>query len=83
MAKNRLVELMETVEDNLNLSSSEKLERVKEAKGGTWYDGWKPYCMMCSYGGRMDEMPYGYKCPKCGNMIGFSLTRLKESPLNR
>lgn len=36
---------METLQDNLSLSEEEKLRRVKEAKGGTWYDGWRPYCM--------------------------------------
>lgn len=38
---------METIEENRNLSEDEKLHRLKIAKGGTWYDGWKPYCMMC------------------------------------
>ena len=64
------------------LSSEQKLETLKLAKGGTWYDGWKPYCLMCSYGGRMDERKFGFQCPKCKNMIGWDLTRLKESPLN-
>jgi len=73
---------VETVQDNIALSSEEKLLRLKEAKGGTWYDGWKPYCVMCSYNCRMDPMPCGFKCPSCGNMIGFNLTRLQESPLN-
>lgn len=75
--------MMETVKDNINLSEEEKLRRLKEAKDGIWYDGWKPYCMMCSYNGRMDSMQYGFKCPSCGNMIGFNLTRLRESPLNK
>lgn len=56
--------------------------RLKEAKGGTWYDGWRPYCMMCNRSDRMVSEPYGFKCPQCGNMIGFNLKRLKESPLN-
>lgn len=33
--------------------------------------------------GRMISTDYGFKCPSCGNMIGFNLTRLKESPLNK
>lgn len=74
---------METVQDNISLSEEEKLERLKTAKGGNWYEGWKPYCMMCSYNGRMNEQPYGFRCPNCGNMIGFNLTRLQESPLNK
>lgn len=74
---------METVQENINLSDEEKLKRLKEAKGGTWYDGWQPYCCMCHYNGRMTPMSYGFCCPCCGNMIGFNLTRLKESPLNR
>lgn len=63
---NKLV--METIQDNVTLSEEEKLRRVKEAKGGTWYEDWKPYCMTCSYN---------------GHMIGFNLTRLQESPLNK
>lgn len=73
---------METMQDNLSLSEEEKLRRVKEAKGGTWDDGWRPYCLMCDFGGRMDQYPYGFRCPKCGNLIGWNLTRLQESPLN-
>jgi len=34
---------METMQDNLSLSEEEKLRRVKEAKGGTWYDGWRAF----------------------------------------
>ena len=74
---------MESVQENINLSDEEKLKRLKEANGGTWYDGWKPYCCTCSYNGRMISTDYGFKCPSCGNMIGFNLTRLKESPLNK
>ena len=44
--------------------------------------GWRPYCMMCNRSDRMVSEPYGFKCPQCGNMIGFNLKRLKESPLN-
>lgn len=47
-----------------------------------WKDGWRPYCMMCNRSDRMVSEPYGFKCPQCGNMIGFNLKRLKESPLN-
>lgn len=43
---------------------------------------WRPYCMMCNRSDRMVSEPYGFKCPQCGNMIGFNLKRLKESPLN-
>lgn len=74
---------METIQENLNLSKEEKLSRLKAAKDGTWYDGWKPYCMSCSFSGRMIQTDYGFKCPSCCNMIGFNLTRLKESPLNK
>lgn len=75
--------VMETMQDNLSLSEEEKLRRVKEAKGGTWYDGWRPYCTMCDFGGRVRQYPYGFRCPKCGNITGWNLTRLQESPLNR
>lgn len=82
-ASEKLYNQMETVQENINLSDEEKLKRLKKAKGGTWYDGWQPYCCMCHYNGRMTPMSYGFCCPCCGNMIGFNLTRLKESPLNR
>jgi hypothetical protein len=73
---------METIKENEILSNDEKLKRIKEAKGGTWYDGWKPYCLVCSTMSRMVEQTYGFKCNHCGNVIGFNLTRLMESPLN-
>lgn len=73
---------METVQENLNLSPEEKIARLKTAKLGTWYNNWKPYCMSCSFNGRMNSTDYGFCCPSCGNMIGFNLTRLQESPLN-
>ncbi len=73
---------MKTVAEMEALSPEEQLSTLKLAKGGTWYDGWRPYCIMCSYSGRIQQMPYGFKCPTCRNMIGWDLTRLQESPLN-
>lgn len=76
---------METVKENIELSADEKLRRLKLAKGGTWYDSWKPYCVIshCKSGlQRMISTEYGFKCKCCGNMVGFNLTRLQESPLN-
>jgi len=59
---------------------------LREAKPGTWYDGWRPYCgqeqTYCSMP-RMVQEPYGFRCPECGNMIAWDLTRIAESPLNR
>ena len=75
---------METELENINLSEEEKLKRVKVAKGGSWYsDAWTPYCLTCSKMPRMNKRNYGFECPYCNNMIGWNLTRLKESPLNR
>ena len=76
---------LETVKENEELSAEEKMRRLKAAKAGTWYknENWKPYCGTCSYSERMISMPYGFKCPECGNMIGWNLTRLQESPLNK
>lgn len=73
---------MKTIKENVSLSEEEKMKRLEEAKGSKLYKGWKPYCMICDYRERMESMPYGFKCPKCGNIIGFDLERLKESPLN-
>lgn len=81
------------MQDNIKHISSEesaalpegiKLKTLKEAKPGTWYDGWTPYCtqQFCRTNPRMINKPYGFKCPDCGNMIGFNLLRLTDSPLN-
>ena len=52
-----------TVETSSALPEEEKLRMLKEAKPGTWYDGWVPYCgappaNKCSMP-RMTKMPYG------------------------
>ena len=73
---------MLSVQDNISLSNEEKLSRLKEAKSGSWYYNWQPYCMTCNTMSRMSKQEYGFKCLCCGNMIGWDLTRLKESPLN-
>lgn len=76
------VSKLETIEENRKLSETEKLNRLKKVKGGTWYDGWRPYCLNCSSSDRMQQTDFGFRCPCCGNLIGFNLTRLQESPLN-
>ena len=76
---------MQTKQYNTNLSEEEKLSLLKEAKGGTWYDGWRPYCCVPHCNSRLNRMlqeSYGFKCQSCGNLIGWNLERLKESPLN-
>lgn len=78
---------MQTCEDMQKLSEEEKLEMTKNAKGGTWDPAWRPYCLQkqvpCPSGLlRMDRMNFGFRCRRCGNIIGFDLKRLKESPLN-
>ena len=74
---------METVAENEAITDEEKLERLKKAKLGCWYDEWQPYCLMCATMARMTKMPYGFQCGTCQNMIGWNLTRLAESPLNK
>lgn len=77
---------MKTIADNHKLTPQEALEQTKKAKGGDWYEGWLPFCVQeqvpCNSMSRMRPMSYGFKCDTCGNMIGYDLTRLKESPLN-
>jgi predicted RNA-binding Zn-ribbon protein involved in translation (DUF1610 family) len=73
---------METIRENEELNEKEKYQRLKKAKGSTWYDGWKPYCLNCSSILRMEQKSYGFQCSKCDNIIGWNLKRLKESPLN-
>ena len=73
---------MKTIEENETLGPQERLEILMDAKGGTWYNGWKPFCLNCSCSQRMEQTSFGFKCPKCKNLIGWDLTRLQESPLN-
>jgi hypothetical protein len=58
------------------------LETLKQAKGFTLYEGWKPFCMACPTFDRMSQQPYGFQCSSCQNMIGWDLCRLDDSPLN-
>ena len=58
--------LMETLKQNIDLPEKEKLRRLKEAKGGTWYDGWRPCCMMCNRSDRMVSEPYGFSVHSVG-----------------
>ncbi|MDO9185338.1 MAG: hypothetical protein Q7W13_04935 [Bacteroidia bacterium] len=73
---------MKTIKDNELLTESEKLKTIKLAKGGTWYNDWKPYCLNCSCNLRMQQKPYGFICSSCKDIIGWDLTRLQESPIN-
>ena len=38
------------------------LKMLKDAKSGTWYDGWQPYCGMCNTMARMRRHDYGFQC---------------------
>jgi hypothetical protein len=73
-----------TSQQSAVLPEEEKLRVLKESKGSQWYDGWRPYCLVphCRSYERMDQHTYGFKCHACGNMIGFDLVRLDDSPLN-
>lgn len=79
---------MMTIAENEAIPLDERLAILKEAKGGTWYDGWKPYCVQmttpcASRLERMEQTSYGFRCHTCGNMIGWNLERIVESPLNK
>lgn len=74
---------MRSVEYYRQLSKEEQHEMLKKAKGGSWYDGWKPYCGTCSTMARMIPQDYGFSCSFCRNMIGYDLYRVIESPLNK
>lgn len=71
-----------TVAYQSSLNDEEKLNLLKESKTGKWYDGWKPYCLTCSTLDRMAPRQYGFECQSCGDIVGFNLMRLEESPLN-
>jgi len=72
-----------TVAESSALPPETKDAMLRQAKMGTWYDGWEPYCLTCDTMRRMDRKAYGFRCGSCGNMIAWDLTRLAESPLNR
>lgn len=74
---------MISIEESAALPDDVKLTMLKKAKIGTWKEGWRPYCLCCSTNLRMNETNYGFCCLSCGNMIGWDLQRLLESPLNQ
>lgn len=78
-----LQDMLMSSTESAGLAEDMKLALLKTAKLGTWYDDWRPYCMMCSTMSRMTKHPYGFRCKSCGNMIGWNLMRLSDSPLNR
>ncbi|PCJ55976.1 MAG: hypothetical protein COA79_20415 [Planctomycetota bacterium] len=74
-----------TVEYNETLTVKERLSAMRKSRGGAWCSGhWKPRCMTSTDAKcttpRMDHRSYGFECPDRGNMIGFNLQRLEESP---
>ena len=71
-----------TIAHQSSLSKEQKSNILRQAKGGSWYDGWQPYCLACRTMTRLSDRPYGFQCTCCKNMIGFNLVRLAESPLN-
>ena len=77
---------MKTVAEMRAVPESERLAIIKEAKGGSWYDdNYTPYCVhyVCKCTSpRSIKTDYGFVCPDCGNMSGWDMKRLKESPLN-
>ena len=78
---------MKTIAESEAILPDEQLRMMKIAKGGTWYsDDYLPYCVhftkQCS-SPRMVKTKYGFRCPDCGDMIGWDFKRLVESPLNK
>lgn len=78
---------LKTCDDMRALSKETQDEMTKAACSGTWHPAWRPYCLQvqvpCDAGLlRMDRTDYGFRCRRCGNIIGFDLKRLRESPLN-
>lgn len=81
-----LFDQMNTVAEMEAVPLEKRLEMSKAAHSGTWYsDDYTPYCgqeiKKCSMP-RTVKTSYGFRCPECGNMIGWDFKRLKESPLN-
>lgn len=71
-----------TSEQSAQLPIETRSAMLKMAKGGTWYEGWRPYCTQCNTMARMTEHPYGFSCVFCKNKIGWNLVRLIDSPLS-
>jgi hypothetical protein len=59
--------------------TEEQKEIVKLAKGGSWYDEWKPYCLICTTNERMIEMSDGFMCTHCRARTNWDLTRHPQS----
>lgn len=72
-----------TSKESAAINEDVKLSMLKDAKMGSWYDNWKPYCCTCNTMHRMIQHDYGFKCTECDNMIGWDLCRLIDSPLNK
>lgn len=69
------------------MTDEQKQDILKVAKGGLWYEGWRPYCTQTvtpcdSRLTRMSLTSFGFRCNHCGNEVGFDLIRVNESPLN-
>lgn len=78
---------MDSIEDMRKLAPEVALQMLKQAKGPEWTLNWRPHCKQtqipCTSGlHRMDKTDYGFRCRFCGNVIGFHLERLSDSPLN-
>jgi predicted RNA-binding Zn-ribbon protein involved in translation (DUF1610 family) len=67
----------------VTMSQGDKEEMLKKAKAGSYYNGWRPYCLKCDFGGRMEERNYGFQCPKCGNTIGWNLHYIRIPEFKR
>ncbi len=72
-----------TSAESASIPEDVKLLMLKNAKMGSWYNNWKPYCGTCSVMSRMIQHDYGFQCNSCKNMIGWDLHRLIDSPLNK
>jgi hypothetical protein len=44
------------------------------------YEGWAPYCLVCSTMLRMKPTDYGWQCRACGNPINRRLTHYTPEP---
>jgi|GEM_PF-5463114 len=78
-----------TVAYNTALSDQQKIEDIQNSCGKDKDLTYTPFCFAriikrwACKSPRMISKPYGFKCPECGNMLGFNSERLVESPLNK
>lgn len=73
---------LRTIEESEALPSEVKNKLLSDALGQRGNDI-PPHCTCIKTVERLQLKSYGFKCNSCGEILGFDLVRLKESPFNK